>query len=173
MQTCNCTLFVTGTLMMIVVLAECFIFEAGCHEKGSPRVHRASECAWCIINKVNDCERSEQIFNGPVDLWASFALNIHQRARLTLRLPPRVHITCTLCKYNFIIPLPLPNVNENDKPLSTYTNRWIIVALGKFIWTIITLLYSDSEASLATATGGPLLIWWRQGNFQKMRFGCL
>jgi len=40
----------------------------------------------------------------------------HQRARLTLRLPPRAHKRCALCQSDFVVPLPLPNANENDDP---------------------------------------------------------
>lgn len=41
----------------------------------------------------------------------------HRRARLTLRLPPRAHKTCTLCLQNFVVPL--ATLDENGDPSRT------------------------------------------------------
>jgi hypothetical protein len=54
---------------------------------------------------------------------ARLTLRIPPRTRLTLRIPPRAHKICILCQSDFVVPLPMPNINENDEPLATRCRR--------------------------------------------------
>jgi hypothetical protein len=45
------------------------------------------------------------------------------RTCLTLRIPPRAYEICLLCRSDFVVPLSILNINENEEPLAMRCRR--------------------------------------------------